>query len=151
MAERKPSEYLPIIATVDPQVATTQTLNSDAFDMQKYRAVMAIVQAGTFVTAGTIDATMSAGATSTGAWTTITGTGITQLTEVGSDDNKQVVINLTQADVSSTAKRWARLNLTIGGSSGPGSAVVLGIRGRFAEAFTTISYGDLSSVDEIVN
>lgn len=150
MAEFLMSERLPIVAAIDPSNSAT-TQFSDAVDMKKYRRIMAIVQVGAFGTAGTADAEFEGGATSTGAWSTVFASkAITQLTEAGSDDNKQVVLNLSDAEVAATTKRWVRLKMTMGGTTNYCNAVILGWKGKYTEAYTSISYGDLSSVDEIV-
>jgi hypothetical protein len=143
------SEYLHVIATIDPGDQNT-TVFSDAWDMQKYRQVMAVIMVGAFATGGTYDAHLQQAASSSGAWSTLVSSkAITQLTEVGSDDNKQVIINLNAAEVAATTKRWARLSLTAS-TTQPAAAVVIGTHSRFKEPWTTISYGDLASVDEIL-
>ena len=150
MAENLLSERLSIVGTVDADSYSTQTVYTDAFDMRKWRKVMAIALTGTFATAASVVGIMYAGASSTGAWTTITGKTFS-MTEVASGTNHQSIINLSSAEVQSTGKRWARLGVTLSGASSVDfAAVVIADRGRFAEPWTTIAFGDLSSVEDIV-
>jgi hypothetical protein len=149
MAENLLSERLSIVATVDPDSYSTQTVYTDAFDMKMWRKVIVIAQTGTFATAASVVGTMYASATSTGAWTTLTDKTFT-MTEVLLDTNSQAVINLSSEEVASTALRWARLGTVLSGATSVDfAAVVLGSRGRYTEAFTTIAFGDLATVSEI--
>jgi len=148
MAENLLSERLSLIATIDPQASST-TLKSDVFDMEHFEKVLAIVSVGAFGTSGTLDAKFEASATSNGTFTTVSGKTITQLTEPGSDGNKQVLINLSAAEVAASTARWGRVFVTNAKGSNTYSVVVLG-QPRRTEAFTTIARKDLSTVDEIV-
>lgn len=150
MAEYVLSERFSIVATTDPDSYSTQTVYTDAFDMRKFRQVMVIAQCGTYATAASVVGTLYASATSTGAWTTILGKTFT-MTEVLGNTNGQAILNLSAAEVMSTGKRWARLGTVLSGATSVDfAAVVLADRGRYSEAFTTIAFGDLASVDEIV-
>lgn len=149
MAERLLSEYVSVIAAIDPSNNAT-SLGSDVWDMENFEKVMAVVSAGAFGTAGTVDAKFLESATSNGTYTThVASKSITQLTEAGSDDNKQAIINMNAAEVAATTMRWAKLKLTCGGTTNYISAIVLGWPRRTL-AFTTIAAHDVSSVDEIV-
>lgn len=150
MAENLLSERLSIIGTCDPDSYSTQTIYSDAFDMRKWRRVMVVSMVGNWATAASCVGVMYAGATSTGAWTTLLGKTFT-MTEVLLNVSGQTVINLSAAEVASTGKRWARLGVTLSGATSVDfAAVVIGDNGRYAEPFTTIAFGDLSSVDQII-
>ena len=143
MAEYVLSERLAIIGTIDPDANSTAAVDSDAWDMQKYRRVMVIMLAGQYATAASAVGKLYAGATSTGAWTTLVGK-TASLTEVGGGSDGQAIINLSAAEVSSTGKRWAKLTVTYSGATTvDGGAVILGDLGRFTEAYTTIAYNDL--------
>jgi len=149
MAERLLSEFVSVIGAIDPSNSATSQ-GSDVWDMENFEKVMAIVQAGAFGTAGTIDAKFVQSATSNGTYTThVASKSITQLTEAGSDDNKQAIINLNAAEVAAVTMRWAKLKVTCGGTTNYVNAVVLGAPRRTL-AFTSIAAKDLSSVDEIV-
>lgn len=149
MAEHLLSERLSIIATIDPQASST-TLKTDVFDFENFEKVMAIVAVGAFGTSGTLDATFQFSATSNGSFSSHgSGKKITQLTEPGSDDNKQAIINVNAAEVNGTTCRWGRVLATNAKGSNSFAVIVLG-QPRRTVAFTTVAAKDLSSVDEIV-
>ena len=150
MAEYVLTERFSIIGTNDPDSYATATITSDVFDMKKWRQVMVIAMCGTYATAASVVGTLQASATSTGAWTTLLGKTFT-MTEVLGNTNGQAILNLSAAEVMSTGKRWARLSTVLSGATSVDfAAVVLADRGRYSEAFTTIAFGDLATVDEIV-
>ena len=147
MSEKLWSEHNHLIATIDPAF-NNSTLASDAWDMSKYRQVAAILMTGAATTSATVDAKIQFSATSNGTFTTgVSGKTITQLTDA--DGDKQVIINLSAAEAASTAKKWARVLVT-NSTTNYNALVVFGTHSRFKEPWTTISYGDLSSVDEIL-
>jgi hypothetical protein len=157
MAHNLPSERLPVVAALDPAVYTTQLgtgssghMYTDIVDMSKHRQVMFVVSVGAFGTAGMLVCDLVEAATSyVSIGTTISGKSATALLETGLDLNKQVVLNLNQAELTATYK-WAACKMTLTCGDAAISAVGIGIDPRYADAFTTISWGDLSSVDEIV-
>ena len=151
MSEKLMSEHLHVIGVFDPFDGEGTTTKTDVWDMQKYRSVMAIIASGTMQTGGTLDAHMEESATSNGTFTTLTGKAMTQFTTA--DAAKQAIINLSQAEVAATTAtgaRWCRLNLAAASATVAYTAIVLGSHSRFKVPWTTISYGDLASVDEIV-
>lgn len=148
MSERLLSEELHVIATIDPAFNHT-TQKSDPWDMQKWRRVMVVLMTGAATTNATVDGKVRFAATSSGAFTTgVSGKTITQLTDA--DGDKQVIINLSAAECASTTKRWADLLMT-NSTTNYNAAIVFGADARFAEPWTSISYGDLASVDEILD
>ena len=151
MAERLGSEEWSIIATIDPdQYATnTATLVSDVWDWKNFSKVMAIIQVGDFGTSASLAGKLQVGVSSATFSTIGTGKKITALTEAGSDDDKQVIINCNAAEAGSTGGRYGRLFLGLTKTTSFLSAIVLGKPVR-NEAYTSISAKDLSSVDEIV-
>lgn len=151
MSEKKMIEHLHIVATLDPYDGTGTTTKTDVWDMQKYREAMVIIATGTVQAGGTLDAKLQESATSNGTFTTYTGKAITQMTT--SMAANQAVINISQAELAQTTvtgARWCRLHLTAASATVAYTAIVLGSRSRFKEPWTTISYGDLASVIEIV-
>jgi len=151
MAENLLSERLSIIGTVDADAySTTGQKASDSWDMRKWRRVMVVAVSGTFATLAVAKGTLYAGATSTGAWTTLLGKTFT-MTEVTGTASMQAVINLSAAEVASTGKRWVKLGVDLSGASTVDfAAVILGDNGRYAEPWTTIAFGDLSTVNQII-
>jgi hypothetical protein len=151
MSEKLMSEYIHLVATVDPFDGAGTTVKSDVWDMQKYRNVMAVVSTGTIQAGGTVDAHLEESATSNGTFTTLTGKSITQMTTTMAAS--QAIMNLSQAEVAATTAagaRWCRLNIDGAGATVAYSGHVFAVHSRFKEPWTTISYGDLATVIEIV-
>ena len=149
MAYRKLSEYISVIGTIDPDANTTASYQTDVFDFKNFEQVVAVVMAGAFGTAGTLDAQFQFAPTSNGTYTTVPAIAMTQLTEAGSDDDKQVVMVCTAEQVAATTNRWGRVNLDVGVETTDCAVIVLG-KPRLTLAFTSIAAHDLSTVDEII-
>ena len=146
MSEKLMSEFLPVVATVDPDANGTGAHSTDSVDMQKYRKAMFVVLAGIIASSGTLDFKLQEGITTT-AWQDVTGKSITQFTT--GDNDKQAIINVEQAELSA-GYRYVKGVMTLTTAGADSAVVALGYRGRFTDAATSTSYGDLSTVDEIV-
>jgi len=148
MSEKLMSEYLAIVATIDPDAYATGTQLSDAIDMSVHQRVMFIVEAGALGASATLDFYVMESATSGGTYTRVSGKNITQLTQAGTDSDKQAVVNVS-ADELSTGMRYLKGSLRVGTATSDCGAPCLAEK-RFSDAVTSTSYGDLASVDEIV-
>lgn len=147
MYTQRLSEALALVATIDPDAYTTGDQNSDAIDMENHRRVMFIVQAGTLGSSGTLDFAVYGDTSSGGSFTTaITGKSITQLTEAGTDDDKQAIVEVTAEEVNDQSMRYIRGVLTVGVATSDAGMVALADASRFTPA----SAFDLATVDEIV-
>ena len=143
-----PSERVAILGTVDPDVLTAAAHTSDYVDMSKFERVMAVVMAGTLGSSATFDAKLVQATDSSGTSSKdITGKSITQLTEAGTDSDKQAIINCMaqELDVDNGFTHVA-LTITVGTASSDGAGVLLGLDPRYGPA----SDNDIASVDEIV-
>ena len=149
MAEGKLSDRLAIVSCIDPDAYTTGTQTGDAIDMSVHRQIMTIVQAGALGSSATLNCLLTESATSGGTYTQITGKGITQLTQAGTDSDKQAVINLKASELSA-GMRWVKVSLRIGTATSDCGTITLAGRPRYSTASPTTTYGDLASVDEIV-
>lgn len=148
MYSERLSEQLAIVAAIDPDAYTTGDQNSDAVDMSKFNRAMFLVMAGTLGSSGTVDFKLQWSETSGGSYSDISGKAITQLTQAGSDDDKQVIVEITAeelAEVDTTA-RFVRGVLTIGTATSDAAMIALAGVPRQHPA----SDDDLASVDEIV-
>lgn len=151
----KPSELVAVLAAIDPDeyaAADATPLLSDAVDMSKFGALMAVISLGDVAATISVNAKFTQATASGGSYKDVTGTSITALT--GDDDNKQVIINLRAEDLDiDGGYDFVKLSVTVSDSASPDAAVadvcatVLGFFPRFAPA----SANDLASVDEIVN
>lgn len=142
------SERAAVLATIDPDVTTASTVVSDYCDMSKFGRVMAILLAGTLGSSATLNAKLVQATDSGGTGVKdITGKAITELTEAGTDSDKQAIINCMaeELDVEGGFTHIA-LSVTLGVATSDLGAVVLGFDARHEPA----SDNDLASVDEIV-
>ncbi|WP_300535738.1 hypothetical protein [uncultured Mameliella sp.] len=143
-----PSDLAAVVGVIDPDANSAATYTTDWIDMSTFQMVMGIVMAGTLGASATLDAKFEQATDSGGSGVKdISGTDITQLTKAGSDDDKQVVINLHADDLDlANDFTHARLSMTVGTATSDAGAVVLGMSPRYAPA----SDNDAATVDEIV-
>jgi hypothetical protein len=148
-----PSERLAIVATIDPANYSSGTNLSDAIDMDDHDNVMFILLGGKFDNgkSGTIDFKVKESDASGGTYHKISGKSITQFTEAGSAcENSQAIINVNASELSA-GHRFLKASMIVGGTNAVvAGALALGSNTRFSDALTSTSYGDLSTVVEIV-
>lgn len=144
----KPSEICAVLGAVDPQSANA-VKTSGWISTALFRRLMAVVQVGAMTATGTVDAKFQQATSAAGAGAKdVTGTSITQLTAAGTDDNKQVVINLSTAQLDVAGGfAYVRLSITPATAASLISGLVLGFDPRTMPA----SDNDATTVDEIVN
>ena len=145
---RRADQVVAVVATVDPDAYATGAQNSDTIDMQDFEQVKFVVMAGTLGSSATIDFKATQGNSSAmGSEKDITGKAITQLTDAGTDSDKQasVVVNQSDLDVAG-GFRWIRGVMTVGTATSDAGVVALGLYPTYGPA----SDYDLASVDEIV-
>ena len=152
MSERKLSEMLALVATIDPDEYATGSQYSDGIDMQMHREVMFTLLTGTLSIGSTIEFRIYEGTdeghgTAGEAWVLLQAA--TDL--AATDDDVQVIINI-RADQMSAGYRWLRAAVVFGGTADSCDAGLTAHadRTRFSDAVTSSSYGDLTSVDEII-
>ena len=142
----KPSEQCAVLATIDPDAYTAAAYTSDWCDIGKFKKLMAIVCAGTLGASATIDAVLQEATDSSGTGAAnITGKAITQLTDAGTDSDKQAILEIDAAEMSAGFTHVA-VKVTVATATSDMGAVVLGFEPRFGPA----SDNDLASVDEIL-
>lgn len=139
------SERLAIVATIDPQSASAGNYDSDAVDVSKFERVMFVLLAGALGSSGTVDFKLRESDASGGTYGDISGKAATQLTQAGTDDNKQVVIEI-KADELTDGKRFVKARVTTATAASLVALVALAGEARDRP----ISADDLASVDEIV-
>lgn len=142
------SEEVAIVGIIDPDAYTQATYTTDYIDMSKWESVLCVVMAGDLGSSATIDAKVTEFTSDGGAGShDITGKAITQLTQAGTDSNKQALINVRREDLDiDGGARYIKLSVTVGTATSDMGAVVLGVGARRNPA----SDNDLSAVDEIV-
>lgn len=145
--ENRLSERLAVVATIDPDAYGTGTQDTDVIDMLEHRRILFIVMAGTIASTGKIDFAVYGDTASDGAFSTlITGKSITQLTQAGSDSDKQAVVEVSSEEVQAQGKRYLKGVLTF--TTAGGDAGVIAVAGD--SRYQPNNVFDLASVDEIV-
>lgn len=137
-----------VVGAIDPDVYTAATYTTGWIDASAANSFMAIVMAGTLGTSATLDAKLEQASDSSGTGAKdITGKLITQLTQAGTDSDKQAIINLA-ADELDLANGFThfRLSMTVATATSDAGAIVLAADHRYGPA----SDRDATTVDEIV-
>lgn len=148
MAEYLMSEKLPLVATIDPDANATGAFSTDYVDLQSFRKAMFVVLAGVIASSGTLDFKLQEATSSTGAGAQdITGKSITQMAT--GDNDKQAIVNVNVEELSS-GYRYVKGVMTLTAAGADAGAVAFAAHGRFTDAATSTSAGDLATVAEIV-
>jgi hypothetical protein len=135
-----------VVACTDPDAYTTSTITDDIIDMMKFEQVMFVVMAGTLGSSATVDFQVyQSTASNMSPEVVISGAAITQLTEAGTDSDKQAVVVVKQSDLTA-GYRYIRGTLTVATATSDAGMLALGMYPTFGPA----SDYDLASVDEIV-
>ena len=144
-----PSEAVAITAVIDPDANAAAEYTSAYMSMAKFQKGMAIIMAGTLGSSATLDAKLVQATAAAGTGVKdITGKAITQLTQAGTDSDKQAIINFDQSDLDvANGYDWVAVVMTVGTATSDCGALLLGFDARFEPA----SDYDVSTVDEIVN
>lgn len=144
-----PSARAGVVGVIDPDAYAAGTVETGWIDMQDFFGLMAILMVGDMVSTATLDAKFQQATSDAGAGAKdVAGSAITQLTQAGTDANKQAVVNLAQANLDrENGFRYVRLSATLGAAGADFAAVVLALDPRYGAA----NAGDLASVDEIVS
>ena len=139
-------ENLAVLGSIDPDANGVGALNTDWVDMSKFNQALFIVQVGEFAAGGTADFKLEEATSAAGAGAQdISGKSITQLTDAGTDDDKQALVNIQAAELSD-GYRYVRGVLTIAVAAVDSAVIALG----GAPTYLPASDFDLASVDEIV-
>lgn len=143
-----PSENVAISGVIDPDANAAGAITSTYVDMGKFESALAIILAGTLGTSGTLDAKLVQATDSSGTGVKdITGKAITQLTQAGTDSDKQALINVRAEDLDTdNGFNHVAIILTTATATSDSAAVLVGCNPRFSPA----SDNDVSTVDEIV-
>ena len=142
------SEQAAVVGVIDPDAYTANTYKTANIDMSKWESIMVVVMAGTLGTNATVDAKITeyTGTSEEGAQD-IVGKAITQLTEAGTDSDKQAIINLRREEMDiADGFRYVKVQLILATATSDLGLLVIGVVPRNAPA----SDNDLSTVDEIV-
>lgn len=144
----RPSDRAAVVGVIDPDAYGAAAYSTAWIDMAKFEKLLAVVMAGTLGSSATLDAKMEQATDAGGTGVKdVTGKAIAQLTQAGTDSDKQALINLRADEMDVNGGfRFARLTMTVGTATSDAGAVVLGFDARYQPG----SDADLASVDEIV-
>ena len=142
-----PSNQAVLLGVIDPDLNTAGDVSTGWVDMGANEQIQAIVMVGALGTSGTVDAKLEQATDSSGTGAKdISGKAITQLTQAGSDDDKQAIINLRSDEVDvANSFRYVRLTMTVGTASSDSAGLILGHNARYQPAT------DASTVAEVVS
>ena len=143
----KPSDEAVLVGVIDPDLNTAATYTTGWINMGLFEAIQAIILAGALGTSATLDAKLQQATDASGTGVKdITGKAITQLTEAGTDSDKQAIINCRSDELDvNNGFSHVRLSMTVAVASSDSAAVVLGHHARYQPAT------DLATVDEVVS
>lgn len=142
-----PSENAGVVATIDPDAYTTGTQDTDVIDMADYESVMFVVMAGTLGASATLDFKLQSSTATGSGFADITGKSITQLTQAGSDADKQAIINYRGEEAATAGDRYVKGVASLAAQTSDYGVIALGFNPRHGPA----NNSDLTSVDEIVS
>lgn len=142
----KPSDVAVLAGVIDPDAYAASTLTSGWVSLVNFDSLQAIVMVGTLGVSATVNAKLEQAQDSSGTGAKdITGKAITQLTQAGTDDDKQAIINCHGGELDVEGGfTHARLSVTIGTAASDMGAVVLGHAARYEPEV------DLATVDEVI-
>ena len=140
------SERAAIVGVIDPDAYGAGTVLTGAIDMSKWGRVAFYVMAGDFVSTGLLDFSVTQATTSGGSYSALSpAKAITQLTQAGTDDNKQVILEIRPEHLTE-GYRYIKGNMVLTTAGADAGVLALGFDPRFAP----VTSDDLSTVDEIV-
>jgi len=137
-----------IVGAIDPDAYGAGTYTTGWISAGDFADFMAIVMAGTLGSSATLDAKIeqASDASGTGA-KDLTGAAITQLSQAGTDSDKQAVIAFSGEDLDvNNGFTHFRLSMTVATATSDAGAIVLGGGVRYGP----VADADAASVDEIV-
>ncbi|WP_022699298.1 hypothetical protein [Euryhalocaulis caribicus] len=142
----KPSDRAAVAGVIDPDAYTAGDNSTDWISAADFHNFLAMVLVGDIASSGTVDAKIEEATDGSGSGAQdLDGKAITQLTQAGSDSNKQALINLRPEDLSEGFTHF-RLTITGATAAADHGGVVLGFDPLYGKA----SDADLASVDQIV-
>lgn len=143
----RPSDLVAVLGAIDPDAYSNAAYETAWIDVESFGSVFALIMAGTLGSSATVDAKFQSNtiASDSGAGD-VTGAAITQLTQAGTDSDKQAIIELN-VDKLTAGHKFVKLIVTVGTAASDMSAVVFGMHPRYAPARDW----DAATVDEIVS
>ncbi len=144
----KASEQVAVVGNIDPDAYAANPYSTGWIAANKFHEFLAVVQAGDLGSSATLDAKLEQAKDSSGTTPIdITGKAIAQLTQAGTDSNKQALINLRHSELDlDNGYTHFRLTMTVAVATSDAAGMVFGIGPRTGPA----QDNDATTVDEIV-
>lgn len=141
----KASDKAHLVGVVDPDALTAAAHSTGWVKASDYQQFLAIIAVGTLGASATVNAKIEQATDGSGTGVKdVTGKAITELTQAGSDSDKQAMINFTPEDLDRDNDfDYVRLTVTVGVATSDGGAVLLGFESRYGGAHD-------ATVDEVV-
>jgi hypothetical protein len=142
----KPSDRITLLGAIDPDANAAGALSTDWVNAALHESLLALIAAGDLGASATLDAKLEQAQDSSGTGAKdITGKSITQLTQAGTDSNKQVFINCQSEDLDRTNRfSWVRLTMAGATATSDYAGFLFGMDSRFGGG------SHASTVDEVV-
>lgn len=141
-----PTAALPVVGVIDPDAYSANTYSTGWINMADFKAILAVVLVGEMATNSTVDAKVEEALDGSGTSPQdISGKAITQLTQAGTDSDKQAAIEVWEDELDKNdGYTHVRLTVTVATAASDMAAVVFGLGARYQPA------ADLATVDEVV-
>jgi hypothetical protein len=138
-------EDVRVLGVIDPDAYAANSYSTGWIAAADYQRFMAIVMAGDLGTSATLDAKIEEATSAAGAGAQdCPGKAIAQLTQAGTDSNKQSLIHVGQEDLSEGFTHF-RLTITVAVATSDAGGLVVGVE-------PTRSYqSQAATVDEMVD
>ena len=141
------TEKIAVLGAIDPDAYATGTQGTGYIDMKQFDQVAFVLLNGAMESGAKVDFKLQEAKTNSGgSLQDLSGKAITQLTQAGTDGDKQVIVVVKAAELSE-GYRYVRGVMTISVDAVDAGVVVLGGDPRYMPA----SDFDVSTVDEIVS
>lgn len=144
----RPAQRVAVVGAIDPDASAAGTYTTGWVSMATFSSLMAVVMAGTLGSSATLDAKLEQAQDGSGTGAKdIANSAITQLTQAGTDSDKQAVIQCFAEDLDLVnAFTHVRLSMTVGTATSDVAALLLGLDPRYGSA----DGSDAATVDEVV-
>jgi hypothetical protein len=140
------SEALAVVSCIDADANAAGTFWGDAVSMGTFHKVMYVLSVGDMAASSTVDYSVYGCATIDGTYAAFTtAKAATQLTQAGTDADKQVVIEVDAVECQVDSYIYVKDRLLVGTDAVDACAIGLGAFAKYELAT------DLSSVDEIID
>lgn len=142
----RPSDKATVLAVLNPISQGAATVTTGWVAMSTYENVLAILKVGALGASGTVDAKLQQASDGSGTGAKdITGKAIAQLTQAGTDSNKQALINVRSEELDINGGfTHVRLSVTVAVAASLIDAILLGFDARYQPQ------SHAATVDEVV-